>query len=100
MTSPSQPDEADEAGDAVHAPDGGDARGGDGDDRRIEVELADADNDADNDASDDEVAAIVAAVEVVWPRPPAAVPVDRAPRWRFSGRWWSKPVPLRRSRPW
>ncbi len=20
--------------------------------------------------------------------------------WRFSGRWWNKPVPLRRDRPW
>jgi hypothetical protein len=96
MTSPSRRDEAGEAGDAVPARDGGDASDGDRDDRRVEVELADA----DSDASDDEVAAIVAAVEVVWPRPPAAVPVDRAPRWRFSGRWWSKPVPLRRSRPW
>jgi len=89
MTSPSRRDEAvDEAVDAVPAEVG--------DDRRVEVELADA----DTDASDDEVAAIVAAVEVVWPRPPAPAPVDRAPRWRFSGRWWSKPVPLRRSRPW
>ena len=22
------------------------------------------------------------------------------PRWRFAGRWWSKPVPVRRERPW
>jgi hypothetical protein len=50
------------------------------------------------EASDEEVAAIVAAVEVAWPRPVAAsAPVP--PRWRFSGRWWTKPVPLRRSRP-
>lgn len=53
-----------------------------------------------SDADDEEVAAIVAAVEVAWPRPPADPAKDRAPRWRFSGRWWSKPVPLRRSRPW
>jgi hypothetical protein len=51
------------------------------------------------EASDEEVAAIVAAVEVVWPRP-VAIPPSDAPRWRFSGRWWTKPVPLRRSRPW
>jgi hypothetical protein len=51
------------------------------------------------EVSDEEVAAIVAAVEVVWPRPVAVAPAD-APRWRFSGRWWTKPVPLRRSRPW
>lgn len=49
--------------------------------------------------TDEEVAAIVAAIEVVWPRPAPAE--DAAlPRWRFSGRWWTKPVPLRRGRPW
>jgi hypothetical protein len=52
------------------------------------------------DASDEEVAAIVAAIETAWPRHAAATAVDEAPRWRFSGRWWTKPVPLRRSRPW
>jgi hypothetical protein len=51
--------------------------------------------------SDEEVAAIVAAVEVAWPRPAArATGPEAARRWRFSGRWWTKPVPLRRSRPW
>lgn len=51
--------------------------------------------------SDEEVAAIVAAVEVTWPQP-AARPAgpELAQRWRFSGRWWTKPVPLRRNRPW
>jgi hypothetical protein len=49
--------------------------------------------------SDEELAAIVAAVEVTWPRP-VAVPAAELPRWRFSGRWWTKPVPLRRVRPW
>jgi hypothetical protein len=50
--------------------------------------------------TDEEVAAIAAAVEVTWPRaaPPSAP--EQAPRWRFSGRWWTKPVPLRRNRPW
>lgn len=52
------------------------------------------------DASDEEVAAIVAAVEVAWPRPASAHGDAVAPRWRFSGRWWTKPVPLRRNRPW
>jgi hypothetical protein len=47
----------------------------------------------------EEVAAIVAAIEVTWPRPVAA-PATEPPRWRFSGRWWAKPVPLRRVRPW
>lgn len=49
--------------------------------------------------TDEEVAAIVAAIEVTWPRP-VAVRAAEAPRWRFSGRWWAKPVPLRRVRPW
>lgn len=49
--------------------------------------------------TDEEAAAIVAAVEVAWPR--AAAPAERrTERWRWSGRWWSKPVPLRRRRPW
>ena len=52
------------------------------------------------DATDEEVAAIVAAVEVAWPRPAAADADEAPPRWRFSGRWWTKPVPLRRNRPW
>jgi hypothetical protein len=52
------------------------------------------------EASDEEVAAIVAAVEVAWPRPQVATGRTEPPRWRFSGRWWTKPVPLRRSRPW
>jgi hypothetical protein len=48
-----------------------------------------------------EVAAIMAAVEALWPRPaaPADEPV-RSPTWRFSGRWWRKPVAARRDRPW
>jgi hypothetical protein len=47
----------------------------------------------------EEAAAIAAALEVTRPVVVAA-PVDAEPsRWRFSGRWWSKPVPTRRSRP-
>jgi hypothetical protein len=52
------------------------------------------------DPTDEELAAIVAAVQVAWPRTAVVAPVAGAPRWRFSGRWWTKPVPLRRSRPW
>jgi hypothetical protein len=47
------------------------------------------------------LAAIAAAVQLAWPRPAAPDaqnPVHEA--WRFSGRWWNKPVPLRRDRPW
>jgi hypothetical protein len=49
----------------------------------------------------DILAAITAAVQLAWPRPALADqndPVHEA--WRFSGRWWNKPVPLRRDRPW
>jgi hypothetical protein len=54
-----------------------------------------------NGPSDDELAAIVGAVEMTWPRPVAAVPVASEPmRWRFAGRWWTKPVVARRDRPW
>jgi hypothetical protein len=47
------------------------------------------------------LAAITAAVQMAWPRP--AEPDEPDPlhqTWRFSGRWWNKPVPLRRERPW
>jgi hypothetical protein len=50
------------------------------------------------------LAAITAAVELAWPRPAAAAgPDEHDPAheaWRFSGRWWNKPVPLGRDRPW
>ena len=51
------------------------------------------------DPTDEEVAAIVAAVEVAWPRAGAPAAVETTPRWRWSGRWWTKPVPSRRVRP-
>lgn len=52
--------------------------------------------------TDDEAAAIVAAVDALWPRPVQAAPTDRERRtsWRFSGRWWSAPTPVRRDRPY
>ncbi|HTN81054.1 MAG TPA: hypothetical protein VMK16_15365 [Acidimicrobiales bacterium] len=52
--------------------------------------------------TEDEMAAIVAAVTMAWPRP-APPPEDAAqhtPAWRFSGRWWARPVAVRRARPW
>jgi len=52
------------------------------------------------EATDEEVAAIVAAIELSWPRAAAAAEREAPLRWRFSGRWWTKPVPLRRNRPW
>jgi hypothetical protein len=61
-------------------------------------------------AADPEVvAAITAAVELCWPRALAGAghgQVGRAAKggpeyvWRFSGRWWNRPVVLRRDRPW
>jgi hypothetical protein len=54
--------------------------------------------------SKEELVAIVAAVELQWPK---AVVMEEQPdqedtqaRWRFSGRWWVKPIPSRRDRPW
>jgi hypothetical protein len=50
--------------------------------------------------TDEEAAAIAAAIELSWPRA-VAVPADEPPpRWRFAGRWWTKPIPVRRDRPW
>ena len=52
--------------------------------------------------TDEEAAAIVAAVEGLWPRTVVGGVADarRTSVWRFSGRWWSQPIPLRRARPW
>ncbi len=50
--------------------------------------------------TDEEAAAIAAAIEAGWPRPAADDGGPDVPRWRFSGRWWGKPIPLRRRRPW
>jgi hypothetical protein len=50
--------------------------------------------------TDEETAAIAAAIEVAWPRAGAAAEEAVTPRWRFAGRWWTKPIPVRRDRPW
>ncbi len=50
--------------------------------------------------SDEEAAAIAAAIEMSWPRAVASEAVAAPPRWRFAGRWWTKPIPVRRDRPW
>lgn len=52
--------------------------------------------------SEAEAVAIVAAVEALWPKPVIAAEHDnplRVPAWRFSGRWWAKPISARRDRP-
>jgi len=51
--------------------------------------------------TDEETAAIVAAVEAAQPRL-VLLPAERLVRntsWRFSGRWWAKPLAARRDRP-
>jgi hypothetical protein len=51
--------------------------------------------------TDEEAVAIVAAVDALWPQPgDDEVDLRRASAWKFSGRWWSQPIPLRRARPW
>ncbi|MBV9659952.1 MAG: hypothetical protein JO337_02215 [Acidimicrobiales bacterium] len=51
--------------------------------------------------SAEEMAAIMAAVELVWPRPVSAeLEPTRPSMWRFSGRWWSRPHAVQRERPW
>jgi hypothetical protein len=60
---------------------------------RIEI------SDIRGQATPEEVAAIMAAVELTWPRGVAAGDEEEPVRWRFSGRWWTKPMPLRRDRP-
>jgi hypothetical protein len=52
--------------------------------------------------NEEETAAIVAAVEALWPRPMVVVaePAAQPSPWRFSGRWWARPLPLRRDRPY
>ena len=52
--------------------------------------------------TDEEAVAIVAAVEALWPRPVVSADLEnplRTATWRFSGRWWAKPLPARRDRP-
>ena len=54
--------------------------------------------------TDEEMAAIAAAIQAVVLRPVVIAGGDGGhdapPAWRFSGRWWSRPVAVRRYRPW
>jgi hypothetical protein len=52
--------------------------------------------------TEEEAAAIVAAIEALWPRPVVMPTAESRPAnaWRYSGRWWSRPVAARRDRPW
>ena len=51
--------------------------------------------------TEEELAAIMAAIEATRP---VLVVADTKPAgpppWRFSGRWWRRPVAARRDRPW
>ena len=51
--------------------------------------------------SDEEAVAIAAAVHALWPTP-VVITDDariRDTTWKFSGRWWNRPLPSRRDRP-
>jgi hypothetical protein len=50
--------------------------------------------------TDEEAAAIMAAVDALWPRPVAFAEVAQENPWRFSGRSWARPLTARRDRPW
>jgi hypothetical protein len=54
------------------------------------------------DPTPEEMAAILAAIELTWPRPVVMAPTapPEPPKWRFAGRWWARPIPVRRDRPW
>jgi hypothetical protein len=44
----------------------------------------------DGNPTAEEVAAIIAAIEMSWPRLSHVSRTDPTPRWRFSGRWWGE----------
>ena len=50
----------------------------------------------------EQAAAIVAAVEVLWPKPASGghPDRDRTLAWRFSGRWWQRDRFAGADRPW
>jgi hypothetical protein len=50
--------------------------------------------------TEEELAAIMAAIEVTTPRTALVEPGPVARPWRFSGRWWRRPIAARRDRPW
>lgn len=49
--------------------------------------------------TEEEAVAIAAAIEATRPVAVLAPEVESESRWRFSGRWWSRPIAARRSRP-
>jgi hypothetical protein len=52
--------------------------------------------------TDEEAVAIAAAIEFAWPRVlilESVIAPAQPAAWRYSGRWWNAPLPLRRQRP-
>ncbi|MDH4363679.1 MAG: hypothetical protein OEY41_00425 [Acidimicrobiia bacterium] len=50
--------------------------------------------------SDEEAAAVAAALMLVLSGgADGDEPASADPRWRFSGRWWNRPLPMGRARP-
>jgi len=48
-----------------------------------------------------EAAAVMAAIEALWPKPPLVPPEPvRTLAWRFSGRWWQRDRLAHADRPW
>lgn len=52
-----------------------------------------------DEPTEEEAAAIVAALQFTMFNGGVEPTPAETPRWRFSGRWWSRPVPARRARP-
>jgi hypothetical protein len=52
--------------------------------------------------TDEEAVVIAAAVHAMWPVPVVASDEERTrdTSWKFSGRWWNRPLPSRRDRPY
>ncbi len=52
--------------------------------------------------TDEEAVAIASAMHMLWPRPVIVSDEVQARNtsWKFSGRWWSVPLPMRRDRPY
>ena len=55
--------------------------------------------------TEEEAAVIAAVIEAMWPKPVVLMASNgehetNRSAWRFSGRWWSRPVAARRDRPW
>jgi len=52
--------------------------------------------------TDEEAVAITAALHAAWPTPIIVSDEERArdTSWKFSGRWWNRPISARRDRPY